>query len=328
MGSQGSVLGPLLFLIYINDLNTCISNSKLYHFADDTNLLHINSCNKKLQRNINYDLKRLTNWLDANKISLNTTKRELIYFRKKRAVTPTNNKIKLNGKRLIPTDHIKYLGVYLDETLSGFAHYDILSKKLHIANSMLARSRDYLSINELKSIYHAVFSSHLNYASQIWGLSNTKYTDKIFKIQNTKYTDKIFKIQKNAVRIMTRAGFNAHSSPTFKTLEILKIQDQITLLNCLFVQDSLNGKLPKSFDNTFFKLSDVRSNGNRVSTINSKLGCLFLPNVNASTYGLNSLFWNSIISWNSYIKLFNIDVVSMSKKELKNKIKKCMLSTY
>ena len=180
---QGSILGPLLFHIYINDLNTCISYSKAYHFADDTNLLHINSCNKRLRRNIHYDLKRLTNWLDANKISLNTTKTELIYFRKKRAVTHTNNKIKLNGKRLIPTDHIKYLGVYLDETLSGFAHYDILSKKLHIANSMFARSRDYLSFNELKSIYHTVFSSHLNYASQIWGLSDTKYTDKIFKIQ-------------------------------------------------------------------------------------------------------------------------------------------------
>ena len=55
---QGSDLGPLLFLIYINDLNTCISSSKVYHFADDTNLRHVNSCNKRLQRNINYDLKK------------------------------------------------------------------------------------------------------------------------------------------------------------------------------------------------------------------------------------------------------------------------------
>ena len=81
---------------------------------------------------------------------------------------------------------------------------------------------------------------------------------------------------------MTRAGFNAHSSPIFKSLEILKVQDQITLLNCLFVHDFLNGKLPKSFENTFSKLSDVRSNGNTVSTINSELGCLFQPNVNTS----------------------------------------------
>ena len=86
-------------------------------------------------------------------ISLNCTKTELIYFRKKRSANPTTNKIKLNGKRLIPTDHIKYLGVYLDETLSGFSHYYISSKKLHIANSMLVRSREYLSINESMDAY-------------------------------------------------------------------------------------------------------------------------------------------------------------------------------
>ena len=146
-------MGPLLFLIYINDLNRCISNPKVYHFADDTNLLHINSCFKKLQKNLNYDLKRLTHWLDSNMISLNCTKTELIYFRKKRSANPTTNKIKLNGKMLIPTDHIKSHGVYLDETLSGFAHYYISSKKLHIANSMLVRSREYLSINESMDAY-------------------------------------------------------------------------------------------------------------------------------------------------------------------------------
>ena len=269
-----------------------------------------------MQKNVNYDLKQLTNWLDANKISLKCAKTELIFFRKKRSTTP-EIKIKLNGKILIPTDHIKYLGVYLDETLSGFAHHEILSKKLHIANSMLARCRDYLPIKELKSIYFAVFSSHLSYACQIWGLADTKYTDKIVKIQ------------KNAVRIMTRAGFNAHTSPLFKSMEILKIHDQITLSNCLFVHDFLNGKLPKSFENTFIKLSDVGSVDNTVSTINSDLGCLFLPNVNSTTYGLNSLYRNSIINWNTYTILFNKDnLVTMSKNELKSKIKVHMLSIY
>ena len=100
---------------------------------------------------------------------------------------------------------------------------------MHIANSMLARNRNYLSINELKSIYHAVFSSHLNYASKIWGLSNTKQTGW------------------PKFHIMTRAGFNAHTSTIFKSLGILKVHDQITLLNCLFAHDFLNGKLPKSF---------------------------------------------------------------------------------
>ena len=92
-----------------------------------------------------------------------------------------------------------------------------------IANSMLARCREYLPLNELKSLYHGIFSSHLNYACQIWGLSDNEYIDRIFKIQ------------KNALRIITKSGFNAHTNPLLKELKILKLVDHTTLLNCLFL---------------------------------------------------------------------------------------------
>ena len=75
---QGSVLGPLLFLLYINDLNLAIKYCKVYHFADDTNLLYTNNSIKKLNKMLNKDLNNLTNWLNANKISLNVDKTEMI----------------------------------------------------------------------------------------------------------------------------------------------------------------------------------------------------------------------------------------------------------
>ena len=86
---QGSVLGPLLFLIYINDLHQCIKNSNTFHFADDTNLLYIppkKMRNRNVVRKLNIDLKALNYWLMANKIALNSSKTELIIFRNKDTV--------------------------------------------------------------------------------------------------------------------------------------------------------------------------------------------------------------------------------------------------
>ena len=104
---QGSVLGPLLFLIYINDLHRSIKRSSTYHFADDTNLLTIAKNPKKLQSILNKDLNSLYKWLLANKISLNAAKTEMIIFRKPRQQAPLI-KDKINGTA-IPSSKIKYL---------------------------------------------------------------------------------------------------------------------------------------------------------------------------------------------------------------------------
>ena len=97
---QCSILGPLLFMNYINDLNCAIRYCSVYHFADDTNLLNYNNSMKRMNKQVNQDLKDLTNWLNANKT-------DIVVFKSPRKLPDIPFKLKLNGKRLYPTNSVK-----------------------------------------------------------------------------------------------------------------------------------------------------------------------------------------------------------------------------
>ena len=101
---QGFTLETLLFLIYINDLNCAISYCLVHHFADDTNLLNYNNSVKRMNKQVDQDLKNLRNWLNANKVCLNISKTEIVLFTSSRTLTDVPLKLKLNGKRFYTTN--------------------------------------------------------------------------------------------------------------------------------------------------------------------------------------------------------------------------------
>ena len=118
---------------------------------------------------INLDMKNLTDWLNANKISLNVKKTELVIFKhkKKKLVCPI--RIKLSRKIIYLSNSVRYLDVKIDENLNWKDHIHDIATRLNRANALLFKIRNYVNFNTLKSIYFAIFDSHINYANLIWG---------------------------------------------------------------------------------------------------------------------------------------------------------------
>ena len=299
---QGSVLGPLLFLVYINDLHKCIRFSTTRHFADDTNLLHIIDFSKIRNRNparkLNIDLKSLNQWLLANKISLNATKTELIYFRNKRTTIP-DLKIKLNGVKLTATSHVKYVGITFDEYLTFHRHIKLLNAKLKRANNLIAISRHYLAKKFLIQIYYGQFYSHLTYGCQLWG-------------QNDNALEQTINLQNKAIRLISFAHFQENSSPFFKDLKFLKLKDIIKQSNILFTHNTINKKSPEIFKD-YFSFVETDHEHDTVNSLNSiystPIGSLQLPNYKTKS-GKTSIKYICSSSWNSILK-------ELSRKNIK-----------
>ena len=244
---QGSVLGPLLFLIYINDLHNAIKYSITHHFADDTNLLISNHSLKKLQKQLNLDLKFLCNWLKANKISLNASKTELLLFRHPNKIINYELKIKIDGKKIVPSESVKYLGIIIDSHLNWHSQANELAPKLSRAVGMLYKIRYYVDFSTLRMIYHGIFSSILLYGSQIWGQGSNHSLNKIHKLQN------------KALRVINFQPYDMTAVKLYKASSILKLSDSIELSNFLFAHDNLNNNLPSALKSSVTIVDNLRT---------------------------------------------------------------------
>ena len=136
---QGSVLGPLLFFIYDNDMYKSIRFSKTYHFSDDTSIIQSNPSLERLSKQVKKGLSYLSNWLRANKLSLNVKKTELVIFGPRKLKIDHSLKFKLDDKGHVPNHSVKYLGVLIAEHLLWNKQIIHITMRLNCDIGMLSK---------------------------------------------------------------------------------------------------------------------------------------------------------------------------------------------
>ena len=151
-----------------------------------TLIFYVSNSIKKLNKLVNADLKYLVTWLNANKISLNVKKTEMVIFKSKQKKFEGDLKIKLCGKSLYPTESVKYFGVKIDTNLSWQYHVNDLSIKLNRANALLSKIRKFVSLKILGSIYVPIFDSYLSYCCLVWA-QNYSTIQRIIILQKKVY---------------------------------------------------------------------------------------------------------------------------------------------
>ena len=169
---QGSILGPLLFLLYINDFQFSSDLLDPIMFAEDTNLFYSNKDVNTAFLRVNGELQKINEWFISKKLSLNVKRSKYSFFHKpsKKDDTPlVLPKLNINNNEIARTDSIKFLDVLLDENLSWKTHIKYIENKISKNISILFKARSFLYKKSLLSLYYSYIHSHINYGSVSWG---------------------------------------------------------------------------------------------------------------------------------------------------------------
>ena len=237
----------------------------------------------KSLRDIN---RKVFEWLRANKISLNTGTTELVLFRSKNKNITQNINFRISGQKIDILCKTKYLGIILDEHLTFKCHLENLNLKLNRAYCLLSEIRYYIKFPLLRTLYYALFDSHLRYCCQIWEQKQSPTAETSERTQN------------KALRILNFKGSREGSES-----KINKLKNIIIIPNSQFVYNQLKNNLPETFSNFFTFNTQLHHHNTRKNRIP-------VPNANTTSYRSNSITLKAIKQWNKVQKFIDIDIYS------------------
>ena len=232
---QGSILGPVFFLIYVNDFARSTNMFRFIMYADDTTLLATLSSTQdndrvSFEQTVNCELQKVSNWLKVNKLSINVAKTQFMFFHPKNKKIPDINLL-FDNEPIVRVSTFDFLGIKIDENMTWNSHLFKIRMKISKVIGIMNRLKCYLPSETLLVIYNSLILPHLLYGILLWGLKSNKLS----------------KLQKRAIRIITKSKHNAHTDPLLKKCNMLKIKDIFQIEEWKFYFKFKNGSLPQYF---------------------------------------------------------------------------------
>lgn len=286
---QGSVLGPLLFLVFINDLPTAVGHSVVDIYADDTTLSYssdVRNAPDTLSTSLQRDIDEVVRWSNENKMILNGSKTKCMMVTGKRLVKNMDEDqllLKINGKRLEQVTSQKLLGVIIDDKLNFDDHIEELCKKISQRIAVLKKIRCFMPLEQRMLYYNSMIKQVMLYGSSIWTSCTIDSLTKVFKLQ------------KRAARVILNADTRDNSVELFTKLGWLPFYDEAKIIKCLHVFRRLVGDCPPYMNSLLTRNADVHSRESRYGDFN-----LVCPRFKRETEGGRSFsvsttrFWNSL----------------------------------